>query len=298
MRKSKTDVKLKSIYEDKTSGVSILSKKLFKVLKEKSSKVKSKRDFLNFLADLKNGLERHHPLLFQLHNLVEIVSRLISNREVATVFDEIKRVEEDFSNAGDKIARNFSALLDEKGYDKFSLATLSYSGTLLNSLAHTKDKISKVYVFRSCPNCEGEKMARLIANLGLNVSLVNDFGLDYVLNEVDLVVSGCDAVFVNGDVLNKAGTSAIFKIAKSLGKETIVLFDFLKIVRREIAHEKFLSGAVKVKKHKKFEKIEVIFDIVSSEFISYYVTDFGIFSNKGIDKSEIIHPLSKMFSLR
>jgi ribose 1,5-bisphosphate isomerase len=298
MRKYKTDVKLKSIYRDKTSGASILSKKLFKILKEKSSKLKSRQDFLNFLADLKNGLEKHHPLLFQLHNLIEIISKSISNPEITSIFDEIKNIEKDFHEAGDKIARNFSALLNERGRDKLSLATLSYSGTVLISLAHLKDKISKVYVFRSCPNCEGEKMARLIAGLGLSALLVNDFGLDYVLNEVDLVVSGCDAVFVNGDVLNKAGTSAIFKIARSLGKETIVLFDFFKIMQKEISREKILKEAVESRKRNKFEEIDVIFDVVSFESISYYVTDFGIFSNKTIDESEIVHPLSKMFSLR
>ncbi len=298
MRNRKTDVKLKSIYEDKTSGASILSKKLFKILREKSSKVKSKQDFFNFLADLKNGLEKHHPLLFQLHNLIETISKSILNPEITSVFNEIKSIEKNFYGAGDKIARNFSVLLKEKGYDKLSLATLSYSGTVLISLAHLKDKISKVYVFRSCPNCEGEKMAGLIAGLGLNVSLVNDFGLDYVLNKVNLVVSGCDAVFVNGDVLNKAGTSAIFKIAKSFGKETVVLFDFLKIIRKEITREKILNEMVETKKRNKFEKIDVIFDVVSFEFISYYVTDFGIFSNKVIDKSEIVYPLSQMFSLR
>ncbi len=297
MRKRRTSGKLKSICEDKTSGSSILSKKLIEILKEKSLKVKSKKDFLNFLADFKNGLEKHHPLLFQLHNITEIVLKSISDCEIKSILDEIKRIEKDFNEAGDEIARNFLILLNEKGYNKFSLATLSYSGTVLNSLARARRGISRVYVFHSCPNCEGEKMARLVANLGLNVSLVNDFGLDYVLNKVDLVVSGCDAVFRSGDVINKAGTSAIFKIAKNLGKETIVLFDFLKIMRREIKRKKILSEAIKVKKRRKFEKIDLIFEIVRSEFISYYVTDFGIFSNKTIDESEIVHPLSQMFGL-
>ncbi len=298
MHTRKIEEKLKSIYEDKTSGASILTKKLFKILKEKSLKVESKQNFLEFLADLKKELEKHHPLLFQLHNLVEIISKSIADHESELVFDEIERIEKDFDEAGGKIAQNFLMLLSEKGYDKFSLATLSYSGTVLNSLAQVRRRISRVYVFHSCPNCEGEKMARLISNLGLNVSLVNDFGLDYVLGEVDLVVSGCDAVFRSGDVVNKAGTSAIFKIAKSFGKETVVLFDFLKIVRREIEHEKILSEAIRVKKWKKFEKIDLIFEMVRSEFISYYVADFGIFSNKARGKSEIVHPLSQMFGLR
>lgn len=289
-------MRLKSIYRDKTSGSSVLLRKLLEVLKEKSLKVKRKDNFLNFLIDLKGQLERYHPLLFQLHNLIEVVSKSIADHEF--VFDEIKRIEKDLNEAGDKIARNFLKLLNEKRISKFSIATLSYSGTLLNSLAYLRGEISKIYVFHSCPNCEGQKMAKLVADLGLNVSLVNDFGLDYVLNEVDLVVSGCDAVFENGDVLNKAGTAAVFKLAKSFGKETVVLFDFLKIVRGEIKREKILSQAVKVRRQGNFEKIDLIFEMVRSEFISYYITDFGIFSNKAEDKSKIVRPLSQVFNAR
>jgi len=298
MRRKKVNALLRGIYEDKVSGSSILARKLFKILREKSSGVKSKEEFLDFLDNLKDGLKKHHPLLFQLHNLIDVVHKFALDHGVEDIYEGIKEIEDNFNSAGERIAENFLRWLKDGGYNKFSLATLSYSGTVLNSLVYVKEMISKVYVFRSCPGCEGEKMSRRIAGAGLDVFLVNDFALDYVLSDVDLVVSGCDAIFENGDILNKAGTSAIFKLARSIGKETVVLSDSLKIVREKVSYEKILSKSIKTGKAKNVKKVDLIFEIVNSGFICYYITDRGIYTKKDRGEGEIVYSLSEMFSLR
>ena len=76
MRNATIYAKLKKIYEDKTSGASILAGKLFSVLKEKARETERKDDFLYFLKALKRDLKKHHPLLFQLQNLVDIILTL------------------------------------------------------------------------------------------------------------------------------------------------------------------------------------------------------------------------------
>ncbi len=297
MRRWTADDKLRNFYEDKTSGSFILAIGLFKILKMKFAEVKDKSEFLSFLKILKRDIKKHHPLLFQLHNLVDVIYKITVSRGVEHFLGELKTIEGNFKTAGDKIASNFLTWLNENGFYKFSVATLSYSGTVLNSLFYVGDRVSEVYIFRSCPNCEGEKMAKEASKRGLDVYLVNDFSLDYVLNNVDFIVSGCDAIFEGGHILNKAGTSAIFKLAKSVGKETVVLFDSFKIVREKFKREKILTQALNVEEKKGIKKIDLIFEIVLPEFISYYITDAGIFANKSKMKSEIFYPLSRMFSL-
>ena len=303
MRNATIYAKLKKIYEDKTSGASILAGKLFSVLKEKARETERKDDFLYFLKALKRDLKKHHPLLFQLQNLVDIILTLarestqrVGSAKREDMFKVIKIVEERFKKASEKVADNFSRWLEANGLNKVSIATLSYSGTVLNAILHVKNKVSSVYVFRSCPKCEGDKMAKKLSDLGFNVFLVNDFGLDHVLGTVDLVVSGCDAVFENGDILNKAGTSPIFKIARLAGKETLVLCVFSKFVRMKPV--KNFKEFFTVGKRGNLKTIDVIFEVVGSDLITGYITDGGIFINKNKSKNELVYNLSEMFSLR
>lgn len=297
MMSGKIDVMLKRIYGDKKSGASILAEELFDVLEKLAVESKSKKEFLRFIGNLKNDLKRYHPLLFQLQNLVEFVRLALMRGDKSEMLSTIKKVEERFKNASEKVAENFLIWLDENNFKKVSIATLSYSGTVLKCLSYAKDRISKVYVFRSCPRCEGDEMARKLVDEKFKVFLVNDFGADFVLNEVDLVVSGCDAIFKNGDVLNKAGTLTIFKIARMQGKDTIVLGDFSKFVNRKAIERKFFKQCFEIGKSGGVETVDVIFEIVSAKFIGYYITDAGILVNKYRSGNEIVYNLSEMFSL-
>ncbi len=298
MQKLKIENKLKEILQDKTSGASILSQKLIEILKAKSSQIKSEKEFSTFLKKLQNDLKDYHPLLFQLHNVVYLIQQSLKSGGIKVALTEIEKIEKGLKISAQKITENFLKWLNLKDIKKFSTATLSYSGTVLSVLKNVKSKINKIYIFRSCPNCEGEVMAEKIGKYGINVYLVNDFAVDYVLNDVDLVISGCDAIFEDGKILNKAGTSAVFKLAKLSGKETIVLADFLKITHLKFDYKKIARNLYTSKRKEKLTNLDLIFELVPAEFISNYITDFGIFTNKNLNLNEIVHPISKMFGLR
>jgi len=187
-------------------------------------------------------------------------------------------LENRFKNSGLKIAENFRRFLSERG--KVSIATLSHSGTVLNSLVNARDFINEVYVFRSCPRCEGEKMVDLLFENGLNAFVVNDFALSYVLKMVDLVVSGCDAVFDDGSILNKAGTLPLFVLAKEFGKDRVVLADFLKLVYGKIEFAEILDKAVEVKNKGRVKSLSLIFEVVDKNFVTFYINEFGVIANK------------------
>lgn len=291
------DVSLREIYEDKVSGASLLANKLFQVIKRKAGEVKSRSEFLRFIKALNRDLKKHHPFLFQLQNLTEFIRLNLLQGSERDFVEVVKRVESKFKNANDKIAFNFLMWLKENNFDKVSLATLSYSATVFNSIYEARDRISEVYVFRSCPKCEGDVMAMKLGEKDLKVFLVNDFGVDYIIDKVDFVISGCDAVFKNGNVLNKAGTSAVFKLARIQGKGTIVLADSLKFVNKEMLDKNLIKRMIEPGKKDKCETIDVIFETIASEYITHYITEVGIFRNKGKGGDEIVYNLSKMFSL-
>lgn len=298
MTRREINVKLKRIYEDKKSGASILSEKLLDVLSELAMEIKSRKEFLRFIWDLKNDLKKYHPLLFQLQSLTELIRLALLKGEEKRMFLIVSEIEERFKNASDKVSENFLRWLDENNFKKVSVATLSYSGTVFKCLSCAKDRISKVYVFRSCPRCEGDELTRKLSDKKFKVFLVNDFGVDFVLRDVDLVVSGCDAIFKNGNVLNKAGTLTVFKIARTYGKDTVILGDFSKFVRYKVNKEKLFKRCFEMGKRGGVKTLDIIFEIVSPEFIGYYITDAGILVNRYRGENEIFYNLSGMFGLR
>jgi len=111
MRNATIYAKLKKIYEDKTSGASILAGKLFSVLKEKARETERKDDFLYFLKALKRDLKKHHPLLFQLQNLVDIILTLARSKYKVKNGVIITKVEP-FSEAYDKGIRENDIIIE------------------------------------------------------------------------------------------------------------------------------------------------------------------------------------------
>jgi translation initiation factor 2B subunit (eIF-2B alpha/beta/delta family) len=272
VRSHRIDRKLKAIYRDKKSGASVLTTKLFSVLIDAIEEVDRVEDFNSLLISIGVELRKHHPLLFQLRNLIDIVRGFSKEvRDKEEILSEILSLRERFENSSSMVAESFMQFLSERG--KVSIATLSHSGTVFNSLVKARDFINEVYIFRSCPKCEGEKMGDLLFKSGFNVFVVNDFGLSYVVRKVDLVVSGCDAVFEDGSILNKAGTLPLFVLAKNFGKVSVVLADFLKFVNERVNFDEIFKDAVELKSKGKVKELNLLFEIVDGTFITHYVTN-------------------------
>lgn len=272
MRSYRIDRKLKAIYRDKKSGASVLTTKLFSVLIDAIEEVDGVEDFNSLLISIGVELRKHHPLLFQLRNLIDIAQGFSKEvRDKEEILSEILSLRERFENSSSMVAESFRQFLSERG--KVSIATLSHSGTVFNSLVKARDFINEVYIFRSCPKCEGEKMGDLLFKSGFNVFVVNDFGLSYVVKKVDLVVSGCDAVFEDGSILNKAGTLPLFVLAKNFGKVSVVLADFLKFVNERVNFDEIFKDAVELKSKGKVKELNLLFEIVDGAFITHYVSD-------------------------
>jgi translation initiation factor 2B subunit (eIF-2B alpha/beta/delta family) len=272
VRSHRIDRKLKAIYRDKKSGASVLTTKLFSVLIDAIEEVDGVEDFNSLLISIGVELRKHHPLLFQLRNLIDIVQGFSKEvRDKEEILSEILSLRERFENSASMVAEGFRQFLSERG--KVSIATLSHSGTVFNSLVKARDFINEVYIFRSCPKCEGEKMGDLLFKSGFNVFVVNDFGLSYVVRKVDLVVSGCDAVFEDGSILNKAGTLPLFVLAKNFGKVSVVLADFLKFVNERVNFDEIFKDAVELKSKGKVKELNLLFEIVDGAFITHYVTN-------------------------
>lgn len=104
-----------------------------------------------------------------------------------------------------RIARLFAqALRPEIG----SVATYSYSSTVLHALKHARSRLERVICSESRPGNEGRETARRLAEAGVEVVFMTDAALLGEVARADLFVCGADAVEHFGFV-NKTGTEPL-----------------------------------------------------------------------------------------
>lgn len=151
--------------------------------------------------------------------------------------------------------------------------------------AYDMGKGIKVFCDETRPKFQGHKTAATLASYGLDVTLICDSACRVFMSHADRAVVGCDAITVNGALVNKVGTSQVATMAHEarvnfmVAAETYKLDfktlngDLVDIEERdhlEIASKEWMSHNPKVK----FQN--PVFDVTPPEYIDFYVTEKGI----------------------
>ena len=74
--------------------------------------------------------------------------------------------------------------------------------------AHDMGKGIKVYCDETRPKFQGHKTAATLAAYGIDTTLICDSACRVHMGHADKTIVGCDAISVNGALVNKIGTSA------------------------------------------------------------------------------------------
>ncbi|MCD6324496.1 MAG: ribose 1,5-bisphosphate isomerase [Desulfurococcales archaeon] len=179
--------------------------------------------------------------------------------------------------------------------DGATLMIHSYSSTVIRLVmkAFEEGKKFKVFVTESRPIGEGRITASVLGRAGLDVTLIVDSAVRYVMKRVTDVLFSADAVAANGAVINKVGTSVVALAAKEarvrtyvvagtykFGLETVfgelvegmVLNDASLIMHPEQATE--LAGKVLVR--------APLFDVTPPEYIDAIITEVGVVAPQAI----------------
>jgi len=150
--------------------------------------------------------------------------------------------------------------------------------------AHREGKDIKVYATESRPRLQGHITTRTLADAGVDVTMIVDSAVRFIIPEVDIVIVGADTITSNGFVINKIGTSQIalsarearvpFMVcAESYKFSPATLFgEFVEIEERapsEIAEQDKLPGV-------KFRN--PAFDVTPPEYVTGIVTEVGLIS--------------------
>lgn len=100
----------------------------------------------------------------------------------------------------------------------------SYS-TSVNKIilkAFEQGKVKEVIATESRPGSEGFLTAEYLDSRGIPVTLIVDSAVNYVMDRVDVVLLGSEAITANGALVNKVGSSLISLIAFHKRKRTLV----------------------------------------------------------------------------
>ncbi|KAH9981317.1 hypothetical protein BGW80DRAFT_1269630 [Lactifluus volemus] len=116
--------------------------------------------------------------------------------------------------------------------DDSVILTHSYSRVVIRALlhAHTRKRIS-VYVTEARPRGLGLKTYEILTTAGIPCTVVLDSAVAYVMDKVDFVLVGSEAVVESGGLINAVGSSQIAIIAKAQNKPFYALAESYKFHR-------------------------------------------------------------------
>ncbi|KAI8614732.1 hypothetical protein BC830DRAFT_1065209 [Chytriomyces sp. MP71] len=109
----------------------------------------------------------------------------------------------------------------------------SFSRVVMQLLQHAarQNKRYSVIATESRPSQFGEKAVAYLQKLNIPVKLVPDSAVGFIMEKVDLVLVGAEAVVENGGLINQMGTYQIALVAKAANKPFYAVTESYKFVR-------------------------------------------------------------------
>lgn len=123
---------------------------------------------------------------------------------------------------GDGFVRDGSVILTH-GLSRVVVAVLKQ--------AAAQGKHFSVVVTEGRPDNAGLSTAKLLAEVGIPVTVVLDSAAAFMMERVDMVLVGAEAVVESGGIINKLGTFQIATVAKAFGKPLYVAAESYKFAR-------------------------------------------------------------------
>lgn len=117
--------------------------------------------------------------------------------------------------------------------DDCVILTHSYSRTVIQTIlrAHKQHKRVSVYVTEARPGCLGMKTHELLTEAGIPCTVILDSAVGYVMERVDMVLLGCEAVVESGALVSSVGTYQVALVAKAMQKPVYALAESYKFLR-------------------------------------------------------------------
>lgn len=97
--------------------------------------------------------------------------------------------------------------------------------------AHKQHKRVSVYVTEARPKGLGMRTHQVLTDAGIPCTVVLDSAVGYIMERVDMVLLGCEAVVESGALVSSVGTYQLALIAKAMQKPVFALAESYKFLR-------------------------------------------------------------------
>ncbi len=283
---------LRAIREDNTSGASELVHRavqcliLFSETSEDPSPSRFKKDLLDFMHRLISS----QPAMAPFFNLANVVLMRIEDAEdVEGIKEAIGEAASTFLRGLREIPRRIAIHAASLLSGKDGILTHSFSSTVFEAIRYASNagRGLRVICTESRPALEGVNLAKQLAVEGVEVHLALDSAAPSLLREVDLLLTGGDALSPLG-LVNKIGTYGIAVAAKARGVPFYVLCGTDKILTEELAEKLRIEqkdpAEVLPTPHPGVEVVNHYFDITPIEFLSGVVTEEGVWQRDRLNR--------------
>jgi translation initiation factor 2B subunit (eIF-2B alpha/beta/delta family) len=219
-------------------------------------------------------------------SMMLIVNGLRQIRDILSGYDKnkhndvilvIEKMLAEFYEIDKKIIENCYEIFEKK----VSVVTYSQSGLVKKVLKHYRSKLKSVCVSESRPAMEGQATAKFFTGLDIPVRFCVDMHLPELMNGADYFIIGADCVAPDF-FINKIGTANLLQMAQKQELRTYVLFESLKIVKRNaLLPEIQRLDPGEIYDNSSCDKIEVInryFEVVPNYLVHEFISDQSIIS--------------------
>lgn len=152
--------------------------------------------------------------------------------------------------------------------------------------AHELGKVREVYATEVRPRNQGYITIQALSDAGIPVNFIVDSAARMFMPEVDLVITGTDAITANGAVVNKIGTSQIALCAHEARKPFIVAAETYKFAPRTLIGERipieWRSAEEVIGSERELPPHVTVknpaFDVTPPAYVDLIVTEIGAFA--------------------
>ncbi|XP_020817734.1 translation initiation factor eIF-2B subunit alpha [Drosophila serrata] len=170
--------------------------------------------------------------------------------------------------------------------DGCRILTHSRSRVVLKALitASQNKKSFHVYVTQGGTGNPGEEMVRELEAAGIDCTLILDSATGYVMESVDFVMVGAEAVVESGGIINRIGSYTMGLCAREMKKPFYVLSESFKFSRLYPLNQRDLPDEYKYsRKHlNDVSKVHPMVDYTPPVYITLLFTDLGILTPSAV----------------
>jgi len=161
--------------------------------------------------------------------------------------------------------------------DPVKVLTFSWSSNVQDTLVQAASKLRRVYVGEARPLCEGQQLARLLAERGIATTLVTDAAMGWALGRVDLCLVGADGVLQDGSLVNKTGSLLLALAANRHRTPFYSICETFKYHVGAVPYETEQKAPEQVCEPISGVKISnLCFETVPAELVQGYITELGV----------------------